>query len=172
MKKVTEKTDQELVDKMKEYKARFTKAGSAASSAKKKGLSLMDGLKVAVPVLGQIESLVGEAAMKKALTSLGGPVLAVACTVFGVPQLAPLALKYGNDAMELAYKEVGGSSGDGGAGTGTGSAPAAEAGSPDEKLAMLELQMLVERQQRMFTAVSATLKALHDTQMAAVHNIR
>jgi hypothetical protein len=48
----------------------------------------------------------------------------------------------------------------------------AEAGSPDEKLAMLEIQVLVEKQQRMFAAVSGTLKAMHDAEMVAVHNIR
>lgn len=169
MKKVTEKTDKELVDKMKEYKARFTAAGaSGTTSPRKKGFSLFDGLKVAVPALGLAEKVFGEAGVQKALTSLGGPLLAAGVTAIGMPQLAPVALQYGGDVVQLAFKEVSGSPGSAAGGT----APKAEAGSTDEKLAMLELQVLVERQQRMFAAVSSTLKAIHDTQMVAVHNIR
>ncbi len=51
-------------------------------------------------------------------------------------------------------------------------AAAGEAGSPDEKMAMLELQRLVQKQQEMFEAVSNTLKSLHDAQMTAIGNIR
>jgi hypothetical protein len=163
MKKVMEKTDKELVDKMKEYKARFTTAKSS-SSPQKKGTSLFDVAKVVVPALGMAEKLLGEAGIKKLASSLGGPVLAAAATAAGLPQLAPLALRYGGDLAGLAFKDVGGSAAE---------APSpAEAGSPDEKLAMLEIQVLVEKQQRMFAAVSGTLKAMHDAEMVAVHNIR
>jgi hypothetical protein len=163
MKKVMEKTDKELVDKMKEYKARFTTA-KPSSSSQKKGTSLFDVAKVVVPALGMAEKLLGEAGIKKLASSLGGPVLAAAATAAGLPQLAPLALRYGGDLAGLAFKDVGGSAAE---------APSpAEAGSPDEKLAMLEIQVLVEKQQRMFAAVSGTLKAMHDAEMVAVHNIR
>jgi hypothetical protein len=162
MKKVMEKTDKELVDRMKEYKAQFVDAPKA--SAAKKGTSLFDVVKSVVPALGLAEKLVGESGIKKIASQLGGPVLAAAATAVGMPELAPLALKYGGDLAGLAFKDLGGSSG-------SGAAPAA-AGSPDEKLAMLELQVLVEKQQRMFEAVSGTLKALHDTAMDEIHNLR
>ena len=165
MKKVMEKTDKELVDKMKEYKARFTAAPKSSSPATKKGMSLFDVAKAVVPALGIAEKVLGEAGIKKLVSSAGGPVLAAAATAAGLPQLAPRALPYGGDIAELAFKEVGASSP-------AAAAPAAEAGSPDEKLAMLEIQVLVEKQQRMFTAVSQTLKAMHDAEMVAVHNIR
>jgi hypothetical protein len=168
MKKVMEKTDKELVDKMKEYKARFTAAKPASASSQKKGTSLFDVAKVVVPALGMAEKLLGEAGMKKLVSSLGGPVLAAAATAAGLPQLAPLALRYGGDVAALAFKDVGGSA----AAPSSSAASAAEPGSPDEKLAMLEIQVLVEKQQRMFAAVSGTLKAMHDAEMVAVHNIR
>jgi hypothetical protein len=119
--------------------------------------------KAVVPGLDAATKLVGEAAIKKLASQVGGPVLAAAATAAGLPQLAPLALKYGGDLAQLAFKDVGGSS--------AAPASSAGAGSPDEKLAMLEIQVLVEKQQRMFEAVSGTLKAMHDAQMAAVRNL-
>jgi hypothetical protein len=165
MKKVLEKTDQELVDKMKEYRARFVEAPKA-SAPKKKGMSLFDIAKSVVPALDVAQKLLGEPALKKLASSLGGPLLAAAATAAGLPQLAPLALKYGGDLAGLAFQDLGGSAA-------SAPAPAASAaGSPDEKLAMLEIQVLVEKQQRMFAAVSGTLKAMHDAQMVAIHNLR
>jgi len=163
MKKVLEKTDKDLADKMKEYKAKFVQA--KAPSAPKKGMSLFDVAKQVVPGLGLAADLIGEAGVKKLAASMGGPVLAAAATAAGLPVLAPLALKYGGDIAGLAFKDVGGSAS-------SASAAPAEAGGPDEKLAMLELQVLVEKQQRMFAAVSGALKAMHDAQMVAVQNIR
>ena len=51
--------------------------------------------------------------------------------------------------------------------TGTG-----EAGSPDERLEMLEIQRLVEKQNQMFTLVSNVMKGMHETTMVAIQNIR
>jgi hypothetical protein len=42
----------------------------------------------------------------------------------------------------------------------------------DEKLEMMKLQRLVEKQQTMFAALSNVLKTMHESQMAAVNNIR
>jgi hypothetical protein len=70
-----------------------------------------------------------------------------------------------------------------------GPAPAAKEGKPapapaataattagasevDEKLEMLKLQRLVEKQNAMFSALSNVLKSIHDSQMTAVQNIR
>jgi hypothetical protein len=160
------KIDRELEAKMAQYKADYADA-KAAASEKKGGFSLFGALESAVPGLADLSKVFGESAFKKAASALGGPVLAAAATALGMPELAPAALKYGGEIASLAFAQIGGSS--------SSAAPSTtkkEAGAPDEKMAMLELQMLVEKQQRMFTAISSTLKVLHDTQMAAVHNLR
>jgi len=164
------KIDRDLEAKMAQYKADFADAKAAASSEKKGGTSLFGILESVVPGLSDLTKVFGEAAFKKAASSLGGPVLAAAATALGMPALAPLALKYGGEVASLAFAQMGG--GQGSAASGSGSTEKKEAGTPDEKVAMLELQLLVEKQQRMFTAISSTLKVMHDTQMAAVHNLR
>lgn len=161
--------DRDLEAKMAQYKADYADA-KAAASQKKGGTSLFGILESVVPGLSELTKVFGESAFKKAATSLGGPVLAAAATALGMPELAPLALKYGGELASMAFAQMGGSSGS--AASGSGSTEKKEAGTPDEKVAMLELQLLVEKQQRMFTAISNTLKILHDTQMAAVHNLR
>jgi hypothetical protein len=161
------KIDRDLEAKMAQYKADF--GGSSSSSAQKSGgLSLFGMLESAVPGLSELTKLFGESAFKKAASALGGPVLAAAATALGMPELAPVALKYGGQLTALAFTEVGGTKS-----TAASSSPSSSsAGAPDEKVAMLELQLLVEKQQRLFTAISNTLKVAHDTQMAAVHNLR
>ncbi len=47
-----------------------------------------------------------------------------------------------------------------------------EAGSPDERLEMLEIQRLVEKQNALFTLVSNVMKNMHETTMTAVQNVR
>ena len=47
-----------------------------------------------------------------------------------------------------------------------------EAGSPDERLEMLEIQRLVEKQNQLFTLVSNLMKSMHDTSMVAIQNVR
>ncbi len=47
-----------------------------------------------------------------------------------------------------------------------------EAGSPDERLEMLEIQRLVEKQNQLFTLVSNLMKGMHETTMVAVQNVR
>ncbi len=49
---------------------------------------------------------------------------------------------------------------------------AADAEEFDEKLEMLKLQRLVEKQNAMFSALTNAMKAMHDMQMTAVQNIR
>jgi hypothetical protein len=48
----------------------------------------------------------------------------------------------------------------------------AEAGSPDERLEMLEIQRLVDKQNQMFTLVSNVMKNMHETTMVAIQNVR
>ncbi|HEY7726740.1 MAG TPA: hypothetical protein VH880_15505 [Anaeromyxobacteraceae bacterium] len=169
MAKVMEKIDKELVDKMKAYKAQFG-AQSAGGTSQKKGSSLFDVAKAVFPALGLAEQVFGREGLRKAASSLGGPLLAGLATAVGLPALAPVALRYGGDLAELAFKQSG-STGSSAAGSSGGSS-AGPAGSPDEKVAMLELQVLVEKQARMFAAVSGALKAMHDAEMVAVHNLR
>jgi N-acetylmuramoyl-L-alanine amidase CwlA len=47
-----------------------------------------------------------------------------------------------------------------------------EAGSPDERLEMLEIQRLVDKQNQMFTLVSNVMKNMHETTMVAIQNVR
>jgi len=47
-----------------------------------------------------------------------------------------------------------------------------EAGSPDERLAMLEIQRIVDKQNQMFQLVSNVLKGMHETNMVAIQNLR
>jgi hypothetical protein len=172
MKLTAQKSDKELVDKMKEYKARFTSAAKAAGAAdtKAKGPSSLFGvLKALVPALGIAEKVIGIGGLQKAAGVLGGPALAGLATALGLPQLAPIALKHGGDLAQLAFKAVGSAAS---SSEGTSAPAAGEAGSPDERIAMMELQRLVEKQQQMFTAISNAMRAMHDTQMAAIHNIR
>ncbi len=52
------------------------------------------------------------------------------------------------------------------------SSSTATAGEFDEKLEMFKLQRLVEKQNAMFSALTNAMKAMHDSQMTAVQNIR
>jgi len=158
------KNDAELVKKMEEYKARFTAEGKTTTAGGSKGSSFFDFVKDFVPVVGLAEKLIGETGIKKLVGQIAGPALAAAATAAGMPVLAPLALQLGGSLGVMVFQDVGGK-----AGAGTSKA---DANSPDEKVAMFELQRLAEKQQAMFTAISNTLKCMHDTQMSAIHNIR
>ena len=67
-----------------------------------------------------------------------------------------------------------GTSGGGSSSASSGASTSSLAGASeiDEKLEMLQLQRLVEKQNSMFAALSNVLKSLHDSQMTAVQNIR
>ncbi|GEJ58006.1 hypothetical protein [Anaeromyxobacter diazotrophicus] len=143
---------------------------------------------LAKTVVGGAESLAKD---------LGGPLLAAGCTAVGLPFLAPVALEVGGtlaktavsglaaaaglDALGSPAKSSGGSSRAAASGTSKASSSAAGASSKsaaaddgelDEKLEMMKLQRLVEKQSTMFAALSNVLKALHESQMSAVNNIR
>lgn len=169
---VQKKNDAELVKKMEEYKARFaSQSKGTGGTSGSKGTSFFDVLKGAVPFVGAVASLIGEAGVKRLLGQVSGPVLAALATAAGMPYLAPVALQFGGDLAGLAFVDVGGKPASAGGSSGSGGASAA-GDSPDEKVAMFELQRLAEKQQAMFTAISNTLKCMHDTQMSAIHNIR
>jgi hypothetical protein len=177
MKKVMQKSDAEIEKKLTEYKARFTAAttsssaskSSSSSSGPSKSSSPLSLLKSIVPGLDAVERALGGGSLEKLASSLGGPLLAGLATAFGAPALAPLALSVGGDVAAYAVKEVVGSPAKASSSSSGGSA---EPGSPDEKMAMFELQRLVEKQQQMFAALSNTMKAMHDMQMGVIQNLR
>ncbi|HVI75598.1 MAG TPA: hypothetical protein VM683_11500 [Anaeromyxobacteraceae bacterium] len=126
---------------------------------------------------------------------LGGPLLAAGCTAVGLPFLAPVALEIGGPlarsavsglASAVGVDELGGgaartSASKSSASSSTSSTASKSASSAtsaagdeefDEKLEMMKLQRLVEKQETMFAALSNVLKSLHESQMVAVNNIR
>jgi hypothetical protein len=148
--------------------------------------------------LGDIVEGVGDV-LAPVAKELGGPLLAAAVTAIGFPQLAPLALEFGGALASTAVETLtsavgtegggaaapgepaGGSAAEVPAGSGLPSLAAATSSSSstsastvefDEKLEMLNLQRMVEKQNAMFAALSNTMRSLHDTQMTAIQNIR
>jgi hypothetical protein len=186
---VQKKLDGELTQRMKDYKARY---GEGSADAKKNDGGLFGTiLKVICPPLAIADSLFGgvDEFLKDALQVLGGPVLAALATAVGLPMLAPAALALGEGLGAMLgggsapAKPKGGSSGatkdkTPAKGTTTTKPKAdpktrpGEAGSPDERLEMLEIQRLVEKQNQMFTLVSNVMKGMHETTMVAIQNIR
>jgi hypothetical protein len=146
---------------------------------------------------GDIDKFIGGA-----VKALGGPLLAALATAVGLPWLAPAAMKAGTalgDAIAGTGKKKTGSAKEtkaekkddaGAKGTAASSkgktsgttakkddkktdpAKKEEAGTPDERLAMLEIQRLVDKQNQMFQLVSNVLKGMHETNMVAIQNLR
>ena len=195
---VQKKLDGELTAKMKDYKAKYGEAGSDAK--KDDGGIFGTILKVICPPLAIADSVFGgvDEFLKDALQVLGGPLLAALATAVGLPMLAPAALALGEGLGAMLgggstpTKSKGGSSGTTKTDTtktdttkdktptkGTSTNPktdpkagTGEAGSPDERLEMLEIQRLVEKQNQMFTLVSNVMKSMNETTMVAIQNIR
>ena len=183
-----QKADKELIQKMKEYEAK-----KKAQEAKEKSGDGGGGggiLGAIGDALGGIGDIVTGAA-KSLAKDLGGPVLAAICTGAGLPQLAPIAMKLGGDIAALAVETsaaafrlptqaalgVARQLENAAQGQGTSSRSSAQSGSTsaegfDERLEMLKLQRLVDKQNTMFSALSNVLKSMHDAQMTAVGNIR
>jgi len=182
---VQKRIGDELTDKMNDYRAKY---GEGGTETKESGGILGSILGAIFPsggifdkVLGGLEDLLGGA-----LKSLGGPLLAALATAVGLPVLAPAALKFGESlGGALAGLLTGEKAKSTPSKTTTTSKPTTtstpkttnpakkgEAGSPDERLEMLEIQRLVEKQDQMFTLVSNLLKSIHDTSMVAIQNVR
>ncbi|MBS1110529.1 MAG: hypothetical protein H6Q88_2521 [Anaeromyxobacteraceae bacterium] len=188
---VQKKLGDQLTDKMNDYKAKYGEGGTETKKEDSGGIfgSILGAIFPAGgifdKVLGGLEKLLGEA-----LKSLGGPLLAALATAVGLPALAPAALKVGETlGAVLAGAATGTKAKTTSSGTtkGTKSTPATtprtsnpptstakkgEAGSPDERLEMLEIQRLVEKQNQLFTLVSNLMKSMHDTSMVAIQNVR
>ncbi len=187
---VQKKLGDELTEKMNDYKAKY---GEGGTETKTESGGIFGSILGAIfpsggifdKVLGGLEKLLGAA-----LKSLGGPLLAALATAVGLPTLAPAALKVG-DALGsvIADATTGAKAKTPSTGTtkstksttstpskastaSTTTAKKGEAGSPDERLEMLEIQRLVEKQNQLFTLVSNLMKSMHDTSMVAIQNVR
>jgi len=160
---VQRKTDKELLEKMEDYRAKHV-VGSSTSS-KSSGSGVLGFLKAVFPPAGLVDKLLGGdgGPLLQAVGKLGGPLLAALATAFGMPALAPVAMKLGDQLMGALV--------DGGSGA-TAKAEKKESGTPDERLSMLEIQRLVDKQNQMFTLVSNLLKGMHETGMGVVNNLR
>jgi hypothetical protein len=199
---VQKKLDTELTDKMDDYKAKYGEGGTETKKEDGGffgGLlsSILPGIGggggIFDSLFGGLEGMLGDA-----LKSFGGPLLAALASAVGLPMLAPAAMKIGESLGGALSGALKGTTGKGGSsGTKTGSTskststakspstakstPTAksgtttqkgEAGSPDERLEMLEIQRLVEKQNQLFTLVSNLMKGMHETTMVAVQNVR
>ena len=188
---VQKKLGDELTEKMNDYKAKYGEGGTETKKEESGGIlgSILGAIFPAGgffdKILGGLEKLLGEA-----LRSLGGPLLAALATAVGLPMLAPAALKVGGAlGSVLADATTGTKAKSTSSGTtkttksttatatktstaSSGAAKKAEAGSPDERLEMLEIQRLVEKQNQLFTLVSNLMKSMHDTSMVAIQNVR
>lgn len=155
---------------------------SGAAKPKSTKLSLWGLAKGVFPALNLASKVVGDAQLKQLASQLSGPVLAAACTAVGLPQLAPLALKYGPQLVGALAKDItldlglltgGGASGAGSAASGGGAAKSGSAEpATSEKAQLMELQRLQDRDRELFTLFSNMLKAMHDARMTAIQNVR
>jgi hypothetical protein len=126
--------------------------------------------------------------LRDLLKQVTGPVLAAGASALGFPALAPLLLKAG-PALGQLFGEIVGSLDGGGSAPGSrapGSSKATSSASSssssssgtsgmsatEERLKMMELQQVMEKQKEMFTLVSNMLRTFHDMRMSAVNNIR
>lgn len=182
------KSEQDLLRQMEKMAPGSAPAssgsGGASGAAKPKStkLSLWGLAKGVFPALNLASKVVGDAQLKQLASQLSGPVLAAACTAVGLPQLAPLALKYGPQLVGALAKDItldlglltgGGASGAGSAASGGGAAKSGSAEpATSEKAQLMELQRLQDRDRELFTLFSNMLKAMHDARMTAIQNVR
>ena len=181
---VQKKLGDELTEKMNDYKAKYGEDGTETKKEESGGFfgSILGAIFPAGgifdKVLGGLEKLLGEA-----LKSLGGPLLAALATAVGLPALAPAALKVGESlgkalasstttSKAKTTKATTTKSSTGSTSKAPSTPKKAEPGSPDERLEMLEIQRLVEKQNQLFTLVSNLMKSMHDTSMVAIQNVR
>ncbi len=189
------KSEQDLLAQMEKMAPGSTAAGAGAttSSAAKpaaRKVSIWSLAKTILPPLGMASQLVGDATLKKIVQQVSGPVLAAAATAVGGPALGALASQLGPTIGGLITRDVqvdlsglasmvglgGGTSASTSAGSGTagssGTAGAASAGGTSEKAQLMELQRLQDRDKELFSLFSNMLKAMHDSRMTCIQNLR
>jgi hypothetical protein len=177
------KSDEELIEKMKEYEAK-----KKAQEAKEEGGGGF------FDCIGDVLGGIGDIGHRRRGVPGEGPrrtwVLAAILHGRWLPQLAPIAMKRQvtsrrsrsrpSAAFRLPTQAALGVARqleNAAQGQGTSSRESAQSGSTsaegfDERLEMLKLQRLVDKQNTMFSALSNVLKSMHDAQMTAVGNIR
>ncbi len=127
--------------------------------------------------------------LKDLVSQLAGPVLAAGASVMGFPMLAPLAMQLGptlaNGAMSLLDGAAGGektaASGASGGASSSSSASKSSSSSGSSSAAkdpdisqkdLMEIQRLQDKQKEAFSMISNMLRAMHDTKMAVISNLR
>jgi hypothetical protein len=170
---LNEKWEKDMQKKMEEIAGK----SSAKSSSSKKAGGLLGSigsvLKGALPQMGILVDALKSPVVRGFLSKISGPVLAAGATAAGFPQLAPVLLKYGPKAVEVAAG-LASSLEDSAGGSSTSSAKASTAGETGktEQLQLMELQRMFDKQKEMFSLVSNILKAGHDTRMSVINNVR
>jgi hypothetical protein len=171
---LNEKWEKDMQKKMEEIAG---KSSAKSSSSKKKAGGLLGSigsvLKGALPQMGILVDALKSPVVRGFLSKISGPVLAAGATAAGFPQLAPVLLKYGPKAVEVAAG-LASSLEDSAGGSSTSSAKASTAGETGktEQLQLMELQRMFDKQKEMFSLVSNILKAGHDTRMSVINNVR
>lgn len=175
----SEKWQKEMQEKLNEIAAHDSGESSKASSSKKKSSGgVLGGVADAFGKAfggGSVGSVVGAAlkvpGVRTALEKLGGPALGAAASALGFPQAAPLLAKHGGKVLVAAANAA--------SSLGSGASQASGATGNDsgtkevkQKLALMQIQALQEKQQEMFGLVSGILRATHNTRMGVIGNIR
>jgi hypothetical protein len=190
---LSDKYEKQLEKKLRQYadleqgKGTPKSASSASSGAAGgSGGGFLDGIlglagKV-FPVLAGIAGGPLASIATGLATQVAGPVLGAAASALGMPAIAPLLMGAAPAVASMAGGALSGLVS--GASGSSGAAPSASAGSgstsgagttgelPSEKQLMTEIQILQEKQKEMFTLVSNILRAMHDTKMGVIGNIR
>ena len=176
---MAKKLDEDIQRRMEELapKDPAKKSSSSKSSSSKKPSK-------GGPFGKVVSSILKSKPLKDLLKQVAGPVLAAGATALGFPALAPLLLKVG-PALGQALGDAVGSLADAGGSGSSSRASSAEStsasssktsesspGSTEERVKMMELQSVLEKQKEMVTLVSNMLRTFHDMRMSAINNIR
>jgi hypothetical protein len=180
---MAKKLDEDIQRRMEELAPKDPKktSSSKTSSSKKSSKGGLFG--------NFVSSILKGKPLKDLLKQVAGPVLAAGASALGFPALAPLLLKAG-PALAQVVGDLAGSLADaagaasGGRATGdaagsssrsssaTGKTGASGMDATEERVKMMELQSVLEKQKEMVTLVSNMLRTFHDMRMSAIHNIR
>jgi hypothetical protein len=176
---MAKKLDEDIQRRMEELAPKDQAKKSSTSSSSKK--SSQKGL---LATVGKALSSVVKKPLQDLLKQVAGPVLAAGASALGFPALAPLLLKVG-PALGQALGEAVVSLAEGGGSasksvassakstsTSSSKASGSAAGSTEERVKMMELQSVLEKQKEMVTLVSNMLRTFHDMRMSAINNIR
>ncbi|HYQ81832.1 MAG TPA: hypothetical protein VEP68_10025 [Anaeromyxobacteraceae bacterium] len=173
MKLVVKKSNDELEQKMKDFKAGKTSgtASSSASSAKKSG-GLFGLLKKVLPPLAALEKMIPALPqlVNKLTTDLGPQLLGALMIPLGAPWAAPLVQRAASELLPAAVSAIDGGSVSGSSSSSSGSSGVSKEN--DERLQLMEIERMVQKTNQMFATVSNVMKAMHDAAMTAVNNIR